>query len=72
MMIESNVKKGVFPRNGYPNIEWDIDVIGSRAGTARAAFMWIKRAEMLKDLEVFLSDFVAEVDVGRNARRANQ
>jgi hypothetical protein len=72
MMVEANVRKGVFPRNGYPNIEWDIDVIGSRAGTARAAFMWIKQAEMLADLQVFLSDFDAEISRRGNARRASQ
>ena len=25
VMMEKNVKKGVFPRNGYRNLEWEID-----------------------------------------------
>jgi hypothetical protein len=24
LMVEKNVNKGVFPRNGYRNIEWDV------------------------------------------------
>jgi len=68
-MVEHNVKKGVYPRNGYHNIEWDVRFIGTRIGTIRFALLWTKRDEMLQDLRSFLSDF--EVGVGHGKRAAN-
>lgn len=55
MMTEKNVGKGVFPRNGYPNIEWEIAFNNSEFGSPRCAFLWIKDDEMLADLTTFLS-----------------
>jgi hypothetical protein len=72
MMTEYNVRKQVFKRSGYNNIEFDIDVISSRAGSARAAFLWLKEQEMLADLTGFLSHFEAEIELGIDTRRANQ
>ena len=70
MMAEHNVKKGVFPRNGYRNLEWEVRFIGTRAGTVRFALLWIKHDEMLEDLEQFLGDFPVEV-VERSRIAAN-
>jgi hypothetical protein len=68
-MVEHNVRKGVYPRNGYHNLEWDVRFIGSRIGTIRFALLWTKRDEMLEDLEWFLSDF--DEGVGHSKRAAN-
>jgi hypothetical protein len=54
LMVENNVKKGVFPRNGYRNIEWDVHFIDTREGTIQFALLWMKRDEMLQDLQQFL------------------
>lgn len=56
LMAENNVKKGVFPRNGYRNLEWDVDVVKSQGGTIRFAYIWTKSDEMEEDLENFLAD----------------
>ncbi len=69
MMAEHNVKKGVFPRNGYHNLEWEIRFIDTRSGTLRFALLWTKRDEMLEDFEQFLSGF--DVEVGRRSRAAS-
>ena len=53
LMAEHNVKKGVFPRNGYRNIEWEVRLKNTRDGTLRFALLWIKREEMLEDLQHF-------------------
>jgi hypothetical protein len=62
VMAENNVKKGVFPRNGYRNAEWAVEAINGRMGTLRFAFLWTKSAEMIEDLEQFLGDLVPERD----------
>lgn len=69
LMAEHNIKKGVFPRNGYRNIEWDVQFIGTRCGSIRFALLWIKRDEMLEDLQNFLSGF--QVTIGDRKRAAN-
>jgi hypothetical protein len=69
MMSEQNVRKGVFPRNGYRNIEWDVKFIGTRSGTIRFALLWLKSNEMLEDLETFLGSF--ELEVGARKLVAN-
>ena len=60
MMAENNVKKGVFPRNGYRNIEMDVDVVNSQGGTIRFAYIWTKGEEMEEDLEEFLFNLSEE------------
>ena len=71
MMAEHNVKKGVFPRNGYRNLEWEVRFIDTRAGSVRFALLWIKQNEVLEDLEQFLSDFPVEpVEVVERTRIA--
>lgn len=55
MMAEPVVRRGVFPRNGYTNIEWDIRMLNFRSGIARFALLWMKRNEILEDLEAFLA-----------------
>jgi hypothetical protein len=70
MMAEHNVKKGVFPRNGYRNLEWEVRFIDTRSGTVKFALLWIKHDEMLEDLESFLTDFRIEVGTGRVAANA--
>ena len=56
LMVERNIKKGVFPRNGYRNIEWDVHFIDTREGTIQFALLWMKRDEMLQDLQQFLDE----------------
>jgi hypothetical protein len=70
LMAEHNVKKGVFPRNGYHNLEWDVRFIEARTGTMRFALLWTKRAEMLDDLEQFLSSFAVDAGLGRRVANA--
>jgi hypothetical protein len=69
LMAEHNIKKGVFPRNGYRNIEWDVRFVGTRCGDIRFALLWLKRNEMLEDLEHFLRSF--EVELGDRKRAAH-
>ena len=64
-MAEHNVKKGVFPRNGYRNIEWDIKMYNSRGQIPRFALIWSKRDEMLEDLMDFLGGFETSIDAAR-------
>jgi hypothetical protein len=53
IMAEANVKKGVFPRNGYTNIEWAVDFVNAQFGDLKCAYLWIKHDELLSDLEAF-------------------
>jgi hypothetical protein len=62
VMAENNVKKGVYPRNGYRNAEWAVEAINGRMGTLRYALLWSKSDEMLEDLEQFLGDLASESD----------
>jgi hypothetical protein len=62
VMAENNVKKGVFPRNGYRNAEWAVEAVNGRMGTLRYAFLWSKSDEMIEDLEEFLGDLASERD----------
>jgi hypothetical protein len=62
VMAENNVKKGVYPRNGYRNAEWAVEAINGRMGTLRYAFLWSKSDEMIEDLEEFLGDLASERD----------
>jgi hypothetical protein len=68
-MAEAVVRGGVFPRNGYRNIEWAVDLLGSRLGDMHAAFLWIKQEEMLQDLSDFLGGGQAQADLGVRAVR---
>jgi hypothetical protein len=54
VMAENNVRKGVYPRNGYRNAEWAVEAVNGRMGTLRYALLWSKSAEMIEDLEEFL------------------
>jgi hypothetical protein len=67
VMMEKNVKKGVFPRNGYRNMEWAIDATNGRQGNLRYAFLWTKTDEMVEDLEQFLSDLGPQRDAALRA-----
>jgi hypothetical protein len=69
LMAEAVVRGGVFPRNGYRNIEWAVDLLGSRLGDMHAAFLWIKQEEMLQDLSDFLGGGQAQADLGVRAVR---
>src|SRR5262245_50897350 len=60
VMAENNVKKGVYPRNGYCNAEWAVEAINGRMGTLRYAFLWSKSDEMIEDLEQFLGNLASE------------
>jgi len=67
VMAENNVKRGVFPRNGYRNGEWAVEAINGRMGTLRYAFLWSKSDEMVEDLEEFLGNLVPERDAALRA-----
>jgi hypothetical protein len=67
VMAESNVKKGVYPRNGYRNAEWAVEAVNGRMGTLRYAFLWSKTAEMIEDLEEFLGNLATERDAALRA-----
>jgi hypothetical protein len=67
VMAENNVKKGVFPRNGYRNAEWAVDAVNGRMGTLRYALLWSKSDEMIEDLEQFLGDLASERDAALRA-----
>lgn len=56
MMAEDVVKRGVFPRNGYRNIEWGVSVWNSRMGDVEFSLQWMKTAEMLADLRSVAED----------------
>jgi hypothetical protein len=60
VMAENNVKRGVYPRNGYRNAEWAVEAVNGRMGTLRYALLWSKSAEMIEDLEQFLRDLSPE------------
>jgi hypothetical protein len=67
VMAENNVKKGVYPRNGYRNAEWAVEAVNGRMGTLRYALLWSKSAEMIEDLEEFLRDLAPERDTALRA-----
>jgi len=69
LMAEAVVKGGVFPRNGYRNIEWAVDLLGTRLGDMHAAYLWIKQDEMLDDLSAFLGSERPEADLRVRAVR---
>ena len=66
-MSEKNVAKGVFPRNGYSNLEWSVQLNNTDWGTMRMAFLWSKDDEMLDDLRAFLASHssIASEALGR-------
>lgn len=65
IMSEQNVKKGVYPRNGYRNIEWAVHLKNRDWGEARYAYLWLKDDEMLEDLEQFLGSLEVPLTDGR-------
>ena len=67
LMAENNVKKGVFPRNGYRNLEWEINAANTKGGTLRFAYLWTKNDEMKDDLALFLAGLEQAVLPGRSA-----
>jgi hypothetical protein len=69
LMAEAVVRGGVFPRNGYCNIEWAVDLIGSRLGDMHAALLWIKQDEMLQDLDNFLNRKQPQADLHHRGAR---
>jgi len=69
LMAQAVVRGGVFPRNGYRNIEWAVDLVGTRLGDMHAAYLWIKQDEMLEDLNEFLGGEGTQVDLGLRAIR---
>src|SRR5262245_49608812 len=70
VMAENNVKKGVYPRNGYSNAEWAVEAVNGRMGTLRYALLWSKSAEMIEDLEQFLRDLALMTPERGTALRA--
>ena len=67
MMVEENVRKGVYPRNGQKNIEWGVHMRNSRSGTLHLALLWTKREEGLSDLSQFLSSLDVNTKITRRA-----
>jgi hypothetical protein len=56
LMAETTVKKGVFLRTGYRNIEWGVSVKNNQSGTLGFAYIWTKADEMEQELECFLAN----------------
>jgi len=71
LMAEHNVRKGVFPRNGYRNIEWEVDAVNTRGGTVRYAYLWSKSEEMEEDLSAFLANLGQADLTARSSVRGN-
>lgn len=69
LMSRENVAKGVFPRNGYRNLEWEVHLRNRDWGDVRYAYLWLKEDEMLEDLRQFLAGH-AVGDAARGAVRA--
>jgi hypothetical protein len=69
LMSKQNVAKGVFPRNGYRNLEWDVHLQNREWGDVRYAYLWLKENEMIDDLKEFLAGHAA-ADVAVGAVRA--
>ena len=70
MMTEAVVKGGVFPRNGYRNIEWDLRMQNSQLGDLRLCVQWSKTDEMMDDLAWFVDSFNAQTVSRRDVRHA--
>jgi len=70
MMTEAVVKGGVFPNNGYRNIEWDVRMQNSRLGDLRLSLQWSKTEEMLEDLAWFVDAFDVSAQSRAGARYA--
>lgn len=71
-MTVQNVGKGVFPRNGYRNMEWGIECTNSDYGHMELAYLWMKEKETIEDLQQFLSslpDFEGVAAVGTEKGR---
>jgi hypothetical protein len=69
-MTEAVVKGGVFPNNGYRNIEWDVRMHNSVLGDLRLSLQWCKTDEMLEDLARFVESFDEPVRSRAGARYA--
>jgi hypothetical protein len=69
-MTEAVVKGGVFPNNGYRNIEWDVRMRNSRLGDLRLSLQWSKTDEMLEDLAWFVDAFDEPIRSRAGARYA--
>src|SRR5262245_65704050 len=54
MMTEAVVKGGVFPNNGYRNIEWDVRMQNTGLGDRRLTWHWTQQDEMLTRLAAFV------------------
>ncbi len=72
MMAEGVIKGGMAERCGYTNIDWDVSIRNFAIGDLRFAFVWMEAAQLLTDLEQFLSSFDAEVDRTVDQGRAKQ
>ncbi|MEM9030080.1 MAG: hypothetical protein AAGC70_17085 [Pseudomonadota bacterium] len=59
-MSEQNVHRGVYPRNGYANLEWAIDINNRDWGNVRYAYLWLKSDETERDLQSFLGSLETE------------
>jgi hypothetical protein len=70
MMTEPVVRAGVFPNNGYRNIEWDVRMQNSRLGDLRLSLQWSKTEEMLEDLGWFVDSFDVSSQSRAGARYA--
>jgi hypothetical protein len=69
-MSEANVQKGVFPRNGYRNIEWAVQMQNTAMGSLKSAFVWTKDDEMVDDLQLFLDRQISADRVVKGYARA--
>lgn len=67
MMSRQRMNAGAFTRPGYPNVEWSVNVTGSRLGDMELSLQWIKTSEMLCDtdrlIKALCKDNFSELDI---------
>jgi hypothetical protein len=56
LMAENNIKRGVFARAGWRNMEWSVEVKNNQSGTIKFAYLWAKAEELDEDFAAFLDN----------------
>jgi hypothetical protein len=69
LMADNNIKRGVYARAGWKNIEWTVEVINNQSGNIKFAYLWAKAEELELDFNEFL-DGLHVISGRRELRRA--
>ena len=62
MMAEAVEKRGLAPRFGYDNIDWEARWLNSVVGTLRLAILWTDVDYLMRDLGSVLAGAAAQID----------